>query len=383
MPTTTAPTHSFPALRDGLKTSLLAGYPELDRAARLEPRPDRRPPAGPAGRPAGPRDRALPVPCAPAAWHRPGRGRRGRPLAAAGDDQDRDDGRARRRLHRPPAHAIRGRTGPRRGGAGARDPAGVLPRPHHRRQLGPAGRVRARPAGRGAVLRLADPGPGRASRGDGRSAAGWAADRDGRGRLARPRHRHRRAVVRGRDRAAVQFPRGAGHATPVRHRRAAQRPPGGRALRLPHGAGAARPGAGGRPAADLADGDHEHQRDVHPRAARGDHHRVRGSDDRQLRLHGRTGRCERARRRRDHVRRGRMHRRAGRRAPSPGPTRYAVGGRPRHEPEQPAPAAHPLRADRHLRAAAGRVGPRLPARPGQRPVRRELPVRRGRPSTRW
>src|SRR6478752_6003436 len=29
MPTTTAPKHSFPALRDGLKASLLAGYPEL------------------------------------------------------------------------------------------------------------------------------------------------------------------------------------------------------------------------------------------------------------------------------------------------------------------------------------------------------------------
>ena len=97
--------------------------------------------------------------------------------------------------------------------------------------------------------------------------------------------------------AAVQVPRRAGHAAAARDRRAAQRAAGPRALRLSLGAGPARRGAAGRPPADLADGRHQHQRDLHPRAARGDLGRVRGAADRQLRVHGGAGRRERAGRR--------------------------------------------------------------------------------------
>ena len=230
-------------------------------------------------------DRALAVPRAPAARDRSGRGRPRQisPLPVMTKSEmmnELDDVFTDRRLTHAGVERALAEAGPEPATA-----ARLLPRAHLRRQLRAARGVRARPPGRGAVLRLADPRPGRAARGDGRAAAGRAADRDGRRRLTRARHRYRRAAVAGRP-AAVPVPPACRSPYPlseiVEQLNALQAP----AL-YGYPSMLARLAAenGRRPPADLAGRGDVHQRNLHTRAARGDLRRFRRAVDRLLRLH--------------------------------------------------------------------------------------------------
>ena len=134
-------------------------------------------------------------------------------------------------------------------------------------------------------------------------------------------------------------------------------------------------GAAGRPPeaepalGRLVRGGHQHGR------ADRRHGGLRRAGDRRVRLHRGPGRPQRAGRHGAHLRQRHLHRRMHRRRGAARPRRRGLVQGAGHQPAQPDPADHPVRADRPLHPGRDEYGRRA-ARQRGGTVRRPVPVRR-------